>query len=471
MTVRTETDSLGDIDVDDSRYWGAQTQRSLENFDIGQPTYRWGRPMIAALGLVKGAAARTNADLGLLDLAPEVVHHMLTAADEVRTGRLDDQFPLVAFQTGGGTHTNMNANEVIAGRANELAGAGRGGHAPVHPNDHVNRGQSSNDVFPTVVHIAVETQLHDVFYPAVTGLREALAAKAEEFGGVVKVGRTHLQDAVPMFVGAEFGAWAQRVDGALAQVRNAEPGLLELAIGGTAVGTGLNTHPIFGAAVADRLAEVTGRSFRRAPDPYAALSSCDALIRLGVALRALALVLNQVAGDVRWLASGPRAGLGELLLPANEPGSSIMPGKTNPTQAEALQLVCARVVGNDATAAFASAGPQLQLHLGRPVIAYAVLESLSLLADACRSFERNCVRGIRVDRERLAAQVAADLMVATALTPRIGYAATARIVQAAVAGDLTLRDAALATGGLDAATFDHLTDPAALASGGLPGAD
>jgi fumarate hydratase class II len=469
MSTRVERDSLGTVEVPDERYWGAQTQRSLEHFDIGRPAFVWGRPIIAALGLLKATAAEVNAELGELDLDSDALAALVGAAREVQEGRLDSEFPLVVFQTGSGTQTNMNANEVIAGRANELTGHGRGGRDPVHPNDHVNRGQSSNDVIPSVVHLAVVDRIEHALYPALDRLRDTLGDAAVRFEPIVMVGRTHLQDAAPIRLGHAVGSWVTQLDHAMAGLRRALLPIYGLAIGGTAVGTGLNAHPEFGARVAQRLAEQTGMPFHQAEDLPAALASRDDLVTLSGALRTVAIALYKIANDVRWLASGPRAGLGELRIPSNEPGSSIMPGKVNPTQAEALRMVVARVVGNDATVAFAGAQGAFQLHVDTPVIAHALLESIDLLADGVASFDTHCARGLEADEGRIATHVAQDLMLVTALAPHLGYDQAAAIAHRALTDDLSLREAAIASGSLTGAEFDGWVDPAAMA-GPLRGA-
>ncbi|MEI2764412.1 MAG: class II fumarate hydratase [Dermatophilaceae bacterium] len=461
--TRSESDSLGPVEIPAARYWGPQTQRCLELFDIGRPSFGWGRPVVHALGLVKRIAAEVNLGLGVLPLAAHLCDHLVQAAREVEQGGLDEQFPLGVFQTGSGTQTNMNANEVIAGRANELATGVRGGRDPVHPNDHVNLGQSSNDIVPTVMNVAVVAHLHQRLYGAVEALHAALNDRADAFADVVKVGRTHLQDATPMTVGQEFEAWSAQLSQAIDRVRAAEQGVRALPVGGTAVGTGLNTHPEFGAQVTAALAAQTGIPFRPADNLLAATAAHDDLLALRGALRSLAVVEHKIAGDIRWLASGPNAGLGELLLPANEPGSSIMPGKVNPSQAEALQMVCARVVGNDAAALFAAAQPSLQLHVGKPLLAHCLLESISLLAEASESFARHCVRGIQVDEHHLADLVARDAMLATALAPHIGYDRAAQIVRTGRERRITVRDAALASGQVSGADFDRWVDPRAMA--------
>jgi fumarate hydratase class II len=458
--MRTESDSMGSIEVPADRYWGAQTQRSIGNFPIGRDRFVWGRPIIEAFGLVKWAAARANAGLGELD--PEIAELVQRAADEVIAGDLDAHFPLVVWQTGSGTQSNMNANEVISNRAIELAGGQMGSKSPVHPNDHVNRGQSSNDTFPTAMHVAVQLALHRQLYPGVVALRDTLRDKAVELADVVKVGRTHLQDATPITLGQEIGAWVHQIDMALEQVRRSEEQLLELAIGGTAVGTGLNAHPRFGPAAAAELAERTGHQFRVAANYFTALSAHDALVGTSASLRTLAGALMKMANDVRWLASGPRNGIGELRIPENEPGSSIMPGKVNPTQSEALTMVAVQVFGNDASVAFAGTQGNFQLNVFKPVMAHNVLESIALLGDAARSFDEHCARGIEPNRERIAHNLEQNLMVVTALNPHIGYDKGAQIAKKAHAEGTTLREAAIASGHLTTEQFDEWVDPMAM---------
>jgi len=441
---RIETDSMGPVEVAADRYWGAQTQRSVHNFPIGVSRFRWQRPMIRAFGLLKKAAAQANAELG--ELPEPIAAQIVRAADEVIAGALDDHFPLVVFQTGSGTQSNMNANEVIANRAIELAGGELGSKSPVHPNDHVNRGQSSNDTFPTAMHLAVVSELHERLFPAVTALRDTLAERAAAFHDVVKTGRTHLQDATPVTLGQEIGAWVAQIDFGLAAVHAALPGLHDLAIGGTAVGTGLNAHPRFGDSAAAILARLTGLPFRSAPDKFFALSAHDALVQTSAALRTLAGGLMKMANDVRWLASGPRCGIGELRIPENEPGSSIMPGKVNPTQCEALTMVCAQVFGNDATVAFAGTQGNFQLNVYKPVMAHNVLESIALLADACAAFREHCAVGIEPDYARIQEHLEANLMLVTALNRHIGYDRAAEIAKKAHHEGLSLREAALASG-------------------------
>jgi fumarate hydratase class II len=449
---RSESDSMGTIDVPADRYWGAQTQRSILNFPIGMARFRWQRPIIRALGLLKKAAAQANGELG--ELPADLAARIVTAADEVIDGRLDAHFPLVVFQTGSGTQSNMNANEVIANRAIELAGGALGAKQPVHPNDHVNRGQSSNDTFPTAMHIAVVEELHRALFPAVTRLRDTLATKSTEYQDLVKTGRTHLQDATPITLGQEIGAWVAQLDFGLRAVRDTLPGLHDLAIGGTAVGTGLNAHPRFGAAAARQIAALTGHPFRAAPDKFFALAAHDALVQTSAALRTLAGGLMKLANDVRWLASGPRCGIGELTIPENEPGSSIMPGKVNPTQAEALTMVCVQVFGNDAAVAFAGTQGNFQLNVYKPVMVHNVLESIELLADACTAFHDHCAIGIEPNLARIAENLDRNLMLVTALNRHIGYDKAAQIAKQAHREGLSLRAAALASGHVSAEQYD-----------------
>lgn len=457
---RIEADSMGEVRVPAARYWGAQTQRSIEHFPIGVERFRFTRPLIRAFGLLKEAAARANAELGRLP--QDKAELIARAAREVADGALDDEFPLVVFQTGSGTQTNMNANEVIAARANELAGAGRGGKAPVHPNDDVNRGQSSNDVFPAAMHMATVLEVEDRLLPAVEGLRDTLRRKAADFADVVMVGRTHLQDATPVTLGQVIGGWAAQLDDAVATVRATLPKLHELALGGTAVGTGLNAHPRFAETAARLIGEATGRPFRPAADFFAALSAHEAMVNISAAMRTLAGALMKIANDVRRYSSGPRAGLGELHIPENEPGSSIMPGKVNPTQAEALTQVAVQVFGNDHAAAFAGSQGDFQLNVYKPVIVHNVLESVALLVDATSAFDRFCAQGIEPDREVIARHLGDSLMLVTALSPHIGYEKAAEIAQRAHREGLSLRDAALASGYVSAEEFDAWVVPEAM---------
>ena len=442
--TRQETDTMGKMDVDASRYWGAQTERSIHNFPIGRDTFVWGRPVIRALGILKKGAAQANAELG--ELPADVADLIVKAADEVIAGKLDDHFPLVVFQTGSGTQSNMNANEVISNRAIEIAGGEMGSKAPVHPNDHVNRGQSSNDTFPTAMHIAVVLELNERLYGAVGKLRDTLHAKSEEYKGIVKVGRTHLQDATPITLGQEIGGWVAQLDYALSEVKHAGEGLLDLAIGGTAVGTGLNAHPKFGDLAAKKYEEETGYKFRSAENKFAALSAHDALVQTSAALRTLAGALMKMANDVRWLASGPRNGIGEITIPENEPGSSIMPGKVNPTQSEAMTMVATRVFGNDATVAFAGSQGNFQLNVFKPVMVHAVLESIRLISDACLAFNDHCAVGIQPNEAKIKENLDKNLMQVTALNRHIGYDKAAAIAKKAHKEGTSLKDAALALG-------------------------
>ncbi|CAN5390516.1 class II fumarate hydratase [soil metagenome] len=455
--TRTESDSMGNIEVPTDSYWGAQTQRSMMNFPIGVSRFKWQRPMIKALGTLKKAAAIANAELG--ELPKEVAAFIVEAADDVIDGKLDDQFPLVVFQTGSGTQSNMNANEVISNRAIEIAKGERGSKKPVHPNDHVNRGQSSNDTFPTAMHIAVVNLLHTRLFPAVSQLRDTLDAKADAYSGIVKTGRTHLQDATPITLGQEIGAWVAQMDFGLGAVRQSLPGLCDLAIGGTAVGTGLNAHPKFGATAAAQIAKLTGHPFRDADDKFFALAAHDALVQCSSALRMLAGGLMKMANDVRWLASGPRCGIGELSIPENEPGSSIMPGKVNPTQCEAMTMVCVQVFGNDAAVAFGGSQGNFQLNVYKPVMVHNVMESIELIADACLSFDEHCARGIEPVEATIAAKLASNLMLVTALNRHIGYDKAAAIAKTAHKKGLQLREASIASGYLTAEEYDQWVIP------------
>jgi fumarate hydratase class II len=455
MKTRTETDTMGAVEVPADRYWGAQTQRSLEHFRIG--TERMPRELIRAFGLLKKACALVNRDLGLLPT--EKADAVVRAADEVIAGQLDDHFPLVVWQTGSGTQTNMNANEVIANRAIELLGGRLGSKKPVHPNDDVNRSQSSNDTFPTAMHVAAVEQVRGHLVPAVRALRDTLDAKARAFADVVKIGRTHLQDAVPLTLGQEVSGWVSQLDHALAHVEAAMPHLHELAIGGTAVGTGLNAPAGFGEAVAKRLGELTGHPFVSAPNKFEALAAHDALVAAHGALRTLAAGLTKIANDVRWLASGPRSGLGELTIPENEPGSSIMPGKVNPTQAEALTMVCAQVFGNDVAVTVGGASGHFELNVYKPLIIHDVLQSIRLLGDAARSFDVHCARGIEANHARIQEHLGRSLMLVTALAPRLGYDRAAEIAKKAHREGLSLREACVALGHLTAEEFDRHVRP------------
>lgn len=455
--MRKETDSMGSVEVADDRYWGAQTERSIHHFPIGVARFRWGRPMIRALGLLKKSAALANVTLG--EIPPAIGAAIVQAADEVIDGKLDDHFPLVVFQTGSGTQSNMNANEVIANRAIELLGGQLGSKTPVHPNDHVNRGQSSNDTFPTAMYVAVVESLHQQLLPAVRALRATLHDKSQAFAGIVKTGRTHLQDATPITLGQEIGSWVAQLDHALGSIDVNSSGLYDLAIGGTAVGTGLNAHPDFGRQCAAHIATLTGLPFRSAPDKFFALAAHDALVAHSASLRTLAMALMKIANDVRWLASGPRCGIGEIHIPENEPGSSIMPGKVNPTQCEALTMVCVQVFGNDATVAFAGSQGNFQLNVYKPVMVHNVLESLALLGDACTAFNAFCAVGIEPNLQRIADNLDRNLMLVTALNRHIGYDNAARIAKVAHHEGKTLREVALALKLVSAEDFDRYVVP------------
>jgi fumarate hydratase class II len=460
--VRIETDSMGQVEVPADKYWGAQTQRSLQNFKIGG--HRFGRGMIRAFGLVKKASALTNQSLGKLDAEKTAL--VVRAADEVIAGKLDAHFPLVVWQTGSGTQSNMNANEVIANRAIEMAGGTMGSKKPIHPNDDVNRSQSSNDVFPTVMHVAAALEIRERLLPAVGELRVAIESKAAAFRDIVKVGRTHLMDATPLTLGQEFSGWAAQLAFAERSLAQTLDGLQELALGGTAVGTGLNTHPKWAEAVAKQIADLTGVPFRTAPNKFAALAGHEALVAASGAMRTLAVACFKVASDVRLLGSGPRCGIGELHLPENEPGSSIMPGKVNPTQCEAMTMVCVHVMGNDTAVGFAGASGHLELNVFKPVIIHNVLESCGLLADACDSFRENCVAGIEVNRDVVARHVENTLMLVTALNEVIGYDNAAKVAKLAHAKNITLRAAAAELGLVKPEDFDKHVRPEKMVSPG-----
>ncbi|HEX3947472.1 MAG TPA: class II fumarate hydratase [Acidimicrobiales bacterium] len=454
-STRIETDSMGEIEVPADRYWGAQTARSLHHFDIGYDVMP--RSMIRGIGILKQASALVNADLGKMD--PHVAELVAAAAAEVAEGTLDDHFPLRVWQTGSGTQSNMNANEVISNRAIELDGGVMGSKSPVHPNDHVNMSQSSNDTFPTAMHIATASELTERLVPAVRALRDALAEKATAYAGVTKIGRTHLMDAVPLTLGQEFSGYVAQLDADLVRIEQTLPGLYELAAGGTAVGTGLNTHPEFGERVAAKIAELTGLPFVTAPNKFAALAAHDAMVWASGALRVLAGSLTKIADDLRWLGSGPRSGLGELILPANEPGSSIMPGKVNPTQSEAMIMVCMQVIGNDTAVGIAGARGNLELNVNKPVIMHNVLHSIELLTGACRGFREFCVDGLEPDYEQIQRHLENSLMLVTALNPIIGYDKAAEVAKKAYKDRGTLREAAIALGYLTGEQFDGAVRP------------
>ncbi|MBD9512552.1 class II fumarate hydratase [Pseudomonas sp. LABIM340] len=462
---RTETDSLGPIEVPDDAYWGAQTQRSLQNFAIGGQ--RMPLAVVHALALIKKAAARVNAQLGEL---PENITSLIEeAADEVLAGEHDDQFPLVVWQTGSGTQSNMNVNEVIAGRANEIAGNGRGGKKPVHPNDHVNRAQSSNDSFPTAMHIAAAQAVQNDLLPAIAELSGGLAQQAARHANLVKTGRTHLMDATPVTFGQELSAFVAQLDYAERALRAALPAVYELAQGGTAVGTGLNAPKEFADAIAAELADLSGLPFVSAPNKFAALAGHEPLVTLAGAMKTLAVALMKIANDLRLLGSGPRAGFAEVKLPANEPGSSIMPGKVNPTQCEALSMLACQVFGNDAAITFAASQGHLQLNVYKPVIIHNLLESARLLADGCRNFNTHCVAGMEPDAAKMREHLDRGLMLVTALNPHIGYDKAAEIAKKAYAEGKTLREAALELGYLTDAEFDQWVRPETMLEAGQNG--
>jgi fumarate hydratase, class II len=452
--TRVERDSMGEIEVRADKYWGAQTERSLHHFNIGGDVMP--REMIRALGVLKKAVALVNQELG--KLSEDKARLIVQAADEVIEGKLDEHFPLRVWQTGSGTQTNMNANEVISNRAIEIAGGEMGSKVPVHPNDDVNMSQSSNDTFPTAMHIAAAEQMQKLL-PEVRRLRDAIDAKAKEFADVVKVGRTHLQDATPLTVGQEFSGWASLLERDIERLETALPGLYELAIGGTAVGTGLNSHPEFAGRAASKIAELTGLPFKSHPNKFAALSAHDELVFASGALKTLACSLMKIANDVRWLASGPRAGIGELILPENEPGSSIMPGKVNPTQSEALTMVAVQVLGNDAAIGFAGSQGNFELNVFNPVMIHNLLHSIRLLKDACRGFVEFCVEGIELNRARIDENLRNSLMLVTALNPHIGYDNAARIAKNAHKKGISLRESAVGLGLLTGEQFDEYVKP------------
>ena len=455
MEFRIETDSMGQIKVPKNKYYGAQTARSLMNFKIGGD--RFPRELIRAFGILKKAAAMTNKELGLLP--SEKADLIIQAADEVIEGKLDEHFPLVVWQTGSGTQTNMNANEVISNKAIEISGGILGSKKPIHPNDDVNKAQSSNDTFPTAMHIAAVEEIHRRLIPMITKLRDALQKKSDEFKDIIKIGRTHLMDAVPLTLGQEFGGYVQMLSNGLERINSALPRLYELALGGTAVGTGLNTHPVFALRAAEKIAELTGKPYVSARNKFEALATHDALVEFHGVLKTLAASLMKIANDVRWLGSGPRCGLGEIHLPENEPGSSIMPGKVNPTQSEAMTMVCAQVFGNDVAVNFGGASGNFELNVFKPVIIFNVLNSIRLLSDACESFTDNCVAGIEANKNNIKMHLENSLMLVTALNPHIGYDNAARVAKKAHAENKTLKEAAVELGLLTAEKFDELVRP------------
>ena len=455
MSTRIEKDSMGEIEVSTDQYWGAQTQRSLQNFEIGGE--RFPREMIWALGIVKQSVAEVNAELGVLEQDKADV--IVKAAQEVIDGGLDDHFPLVVWQTGSGTQTNMNTNEVISNRAIEMLGGVLGSKEPIHPNDHVNKSQSTNDAFPTAIHVAIVDRICNHLIPEVTALRDALSDKAEAFAGIVKTGRTHLMDATPLTLGQEFSGYAQQLTNALRAINHILSHLYELPIGGTAVGTGLNTHPEYPDRAVAAINERTGLPFVSAPNKFEALGARDAVVGASGAFKTLASSLFKIANDIRWLGSGPRCGIGELLLPENEPGSSIMPGKVNPTQCEAMTMVCAQVIGNDTTIALSGASGNFELNVFMPVIAFNALQSVRLLGDACNSFRKNCIVGIEPNREKIEQYLNDSLMLVTALNPHIGYDNAARVAKKAHSEGKTLRETALELELLTEAEFDQIVVP------------
>ncbi len=455
MATRIERDSMGEIEVPANVYWGAQTQRSLIHFRIGEE--KMPRDIIRAFGILKKACAIVNFELGLL--SKEKMELIVQAADEVISGKLDSHFPLSVWQTGSGTQTNMNVNEVISNRAIEIAGGELGSKKPIHPNDDVNKSQSSNDTFPTAMHIAAAESINNLLLPAVASLRKTLKQKSEEFKDLIKIGRTHLMDAVPLTLGQEFSAYVQQLDNAIERIHLVLPGLYELAIGGTAVGTGLNTHPEFAERVAKKVAELTGLPFVSAPNKFEALAAHDALVFAHGALKTLAASLMKIANDIRWLASGPRCGLREITIPENEPGSSIMPGKVNPTQSEAMTMVAVQVFGNDVTINFAGSSGNFELNVFKPVIIYNFLQSVRLLSDTCTMFNQHCAIGIEPVKERLNYYVNNSLMLVTALNPYIGYDNAAKIAKYAYQNNTTLKEAAVKLGFLTEEKFDEIVKP------------
>ncbi|HAD69735.1 MAG TPA: class II fumarate hydratase [Acinetobacter radioresistens] len=460
MQTRIEHDTMGEVEVPNEALWGAQTQRSLQNFKIGQE--RLPRPMIRAMGLVKKAAAMTNAELG--QITDEISGYIVGAAEEVIEGKWDAQFPLVVWQTGSGTQSNMNCNEVIANIANQKLGNALGSQKPVHPNDHVNRAQSTNDSFPTAIHVAASLQINELLIPAVTRLKDTLERKSEEFKDIVKIGRTHLQDATPLTLGQEFSGYVSQLDHGLKRLNQALEGLYELPLGGTAVGTGLNAHPQYAEKAATRLSQFTGLPFITAPNKFEALAGRDAAVFASGALKTLATSLNKIANDIRWLASGPRCGLGELYIPENEPGSSIMPGKVNPTQSEAMTMVVAQVLGNDTTINIAGASGNFELNVFMPVIAFNLLQSIQLLGDACNSFNDNCALGIEPNREKIDYFLHNSLMLVTALNPVIGYENAAKVAKTAYKQGKTLKQVAVELNLVSEQQFDEVVRPEKMVS-------
>ena len=456
MSFRTESDSMGEIKVPSDKYYGAQTARSLENFKIGSE--KMPPEIIRALGLIKKTAALVNSELKLI--ADDKRDLIVKAAEEVIEGKLDDNFPLVIWQTGSGTQTNMNCNEVISNRAIELSGGKIGSKTPVHPNDDVNKSQSSNDVFPTAMHLATIEEIDRRLIPAISKLRDTLKQKSESFKDIIKIGRTHLMDATPLTLGQEFSGYVTMLSNSLDRINDAKKRLYQLAQGGTAVGTGINTHPEFAVKFAAKISELTGQPFVTAPNKFEALASHDSMVEFSGVLKTIAASLMKIANDIRWMASGPRGGFAELIIPANEPGSSIMPGKVNPTQCEAMTMVCAQVMGNDVAVNIGGASGNFELNVFKPMIIYNVLQSLRLIADCCDSFEKNCVQGIEPNQAKIKEYLDNSLMLVTALNPHIGYDNAAKIAKKAHADNCTLKEAAVALGLMTAEEFDQKVRPA-----------
>ena len=455
MSYRTETDTMGEIKVSTEKYWGAQTQRSLENFKIGEEHFP--SEFIKAYGLIKWVAADVNAKMGVLD--KKLASLICNASQEIIDGKLDDQFPLVVWQTGSGTQTNMNFNEVIANRAIEISGGEIGSKTPVHPNDHVNKSQSTNDTFPSAINIAAAMQINTHLLPEIGSLKKGLELKADEFSDIVKLGRTHLQDATPITLGQEFSGYASQIDHAIFSIENALVHIYELSWGGTAVGTGLNSLEGYAEMVADLISKKTGLPFKSAPNKFESMGAHDSAIEMSGAIKTLAVALNKIANDLRWLGSGPRSGIGEIILPSNEPGSSIMPGKVNPTQAEALTMVASQVMGNDTTLTMACASGNFELNVYRPVIAFNLLQSIKLIADAACSFNEKCISGIKPNLERINDNLRNSLMLVTALTPHIGYDKAAKVAKTAHDNNSTLREAIITLGYMSGNDFDKKVKP------------
>ena len=455
MSKRTETDTFGKIDVDNSKYWGAQSQRSLKNFDIGweiQP-----KSVIRALGIIKAAAAEVNMNYGILD--QDIGKNIVKAANEVIDGKLDDHFPLSVWQTGSGTQSNMNANEVISNRAIEMMGGEMGSKSPVHPNDHCNMSQSSNDTYPTAMHIACASEILDALLPALTSLAKKFKKKSDEWARVIKIGRTHTQDATPLTLGQEFSGYAQQINNGIDRIKDTLPKLMELAQGGTAVGTGLNAPKDFGVKIAQCISKLTGKKFTSAPNKFEALSAHDAMLMAHGAINTVAASLFKIANDIRFLGSGPRAGLGELALPENEPGSSIMPGKVNPTQCESLTQVCLHIFGNNTAISIAGSQGHFQLNVFNPMMAFNFLQSVKLMTDAAISFEKNCLDGLEARQENIKLNLERSLMLVTALAPKIGYDKAAELAKLAHKNNTTLKEEALKSGYVNEVEFDSLVDP------------